>query len=100
MSARCRDAARAFGYLLRAHADGWALFCRRERLNPDAYAGEYRVSPGMLATVTSEGGRLFSRATGHPKAALVPVSDTEFIVTGADVRFTFDKPRESRRLHA
>lgn len=34
VSARCRGAARVFGYLLKIHADGWALFCRRERLDP------------------------------------------------------------------
>jgi hypothetical protein len=36
VSARCRDAARLFGYLVQVHAEGWALFCERERLDPVA----------------------------------------------------------------
>jgi hypothetical protein len=34
VAARFRDTARVFGYLVRVHAEGWVLFCERERLDP------------------------------------------------------------------
>jgi CubicO group peptidase (beta-lactamase class C family) len=58
----------------------------------DAYAGEYRVLPGLTVTVTKERGRLTAAAEGFPKRALAAASDREFFVPGEDSGITFDEP--------
>ncbi len=62
----------------------------------DAYAGEYRVSPGLSVVVVKDQGRLTVEATGYPKADLDAASDTEFFVRGGDAGITFGKPERGR----
>jgi len=42
------------------------------------YAGEYALSPDFILTVTIEGGTLVTQATGQPKFAVYPKSETTF----------------------
>lgn len=62
----------------------------------DAYAGEYRVMPGVNLAVAKEGGRLTARGPGAPKSVLAASSKREFFVPGADVAIRFDEPVEGR----
>lgn len=62
----------------------------------DAYAGEYRVLPGLTVTVTKEGNRLMGQAPGTPKVALAATSDRTFFVPGEEIEVTFDKPVDGR----
>ena len=69
------------------------------KVNPalfDAYAGEYRVVPGISLTVAKEGGRLTAVAPGAPKGVLAAASEREFFVRGEDIDVTFDKPVDGR----
>jgi hypothetical protein len=75
---------------------GWPDFRPREKtitkVDPriyDAYVGEYEIAPGLILTVTREGDKLMSQATGQPKAELFPESETVFFVKDANAQFTF-----------
>lgn len=53
------------------------------------YAGEYELSPGFIMTVTVEGDRLMTQATGQQKVEIFPSSDTEFFLKVVDAQITF-----------
>jgi CubicO group peptidase (beta-lactamase class C family) len=55
----------------------------------DAFVGRYRISPAVVCTITREGDRLFTQATGTPKTRLYPMSEREFFLVEVDARFTF-----------
>ncbi len=55
----------------------------------DAYAGEYELAPGFILTVTREGDRLMTQATGQQKVEVFPSSATEFFLKVVDARITF-----------
>ncbi len=55
----------------------------------DAYAGEYELRPGFVLTVTREGDRLMTQATGQQKFEIFPSSETEFFLKVVDARITF-----------
>jgi D-alanyl-D-alanine carboxypeptidase len=64
------------------------------RLDPaiyDAYAGEYELAPGFILTVTREGDRLMTQATGQSKVEVFPSSETEFFLKVTDAQITFVK---------
>jgi CubicO group peptidase (beta-lactamase class C family) len=76
---------------------------RRAKVDPalfDAYAGDYRLSPGRLLTITREKSRLMAQATGDEKRQAIPSSETEFVVKDANARLTFDRPEggQARRV--
>jgi hypothetical protein len=54
----------------------------------DAYAGEYQAGTTVFA-VTKEGNRLVARVPNQPALPLIPESETEFTIEGADVQLTF-----------
>ncbi len=56
-----------------------------------AYAGEYELAPGFILTVTVEGDRLMTQATGQSKVEIFPSSPTEFFLKVVDARITFVK---------
>ena len=63
-------------------------------INPsklDDYVGRFLVNPDRVLTVTREGGKLYGEPTASQRVELLPVSETEFIRTDADVRYTFVK---------
>lgn len=57
----------------------------------DAYAGAYELAPGFVLTVTREGDRLMTQATGQQKFEVFPSSETEFFLKVVDARISFVK---------
>ena len=55
----------------------------------DAYVGEYELTPGFILTVTREGDRLMTQATGQEKVEVFPSSETEFFLKVVDAQITF-----------
>jgi D-alanyl-D-alanine carboxypeptidase len=55
----------------------------------DAYVGEYELAPGFVLTVTREGDRLMTQATGQEKVEIFPSSETEFFLKVVDAQITF-----------
>jgi hypothetical protein len=55
----------------------------------DAYVGEYELQPGFVLSVTREGGRLMTQATGQAKVEIFPSSETEFFLKVVDAQITF-----------
>ena len=64
------------------------------RVNPsiyDAYVGEYELGPNFILTVTRDGDRLVTQATGQQKIEIFPLSETEFFPKVMEARITFVK---------
>lgn len=55
----------------------------------DAYVGDYELAPGFVLTVTREGDRLMTQATGQQKVEVFPSSETEFFLKVVDAQITF-----------
>jgi len=55
------------------------------------YEGEYELAPGFVMTVTVEGGRIMTQATGQQKVEIFPSSPTEFFLKVVNARITFVK---------
>lgn len=56
-----------------------------------AFTGEYELRPGFIITVTTEGGRLYSQATGQPRVEIFPESETKYFLKVTDAQITFVK---------
>ena len=52
--------------------------------------GRYELAPNFILTVTREGDRLFTQATGQPKFEVFPESDRKFFVKAFEAQITFD----------
>ncbi|MBO0722435.1 MAG: serine hydrolase [Blastocatellia bacterium] len=57
----------------------------------DAYVGQYELNPNFIITMTREGDRLMTQATGQPKFELFPESETKFFLKVVDAQVTFVK---------
>ena len=55
----------------------------------EGYTGRYQVTPAMILTITREGGRLFTQATGQPKFEVFAESAKQFFVKAFDAQLTF-----------
>ncbi|MBI2213133.1 MAG: serine hydrolase [Acidobacteria bacterium] len=55
----------------------------------DRYVGLYELAPNFILTVTREGNRLFSQATGQPKVELFCEAPREFFLKVVDAQITF-----------
>ena len=55
----------------------------------DQYVGQYEVAPNFVLTVTKEGEKLMSQATGQPKFELLPVSEIAFFIKDFSALFIF-----------
>ncbi|HSB11974.1 MAG TPA: serine hydrolase [Blastocatellia bacterium] len=55
----------------------------------DDYVGRFLVNPDRVLTIIKENGKLYAQPTQSPRLDLFPVSETEFLRTDADVRYTF-----------
>lgn len=62
----------------------------------DAYVGEYELAPDFVLTVTREGDRLITQATGQRQIEIFPASETEFFPKEIDARITFVKDASGR----
>lgn len=56
----------------------------------DRYVGRYELMPGFVLTITRQGDRLMSQATGQAKVEIFPSSETEFFLKVVDARLTFE----------
>lgn len=55
------------------------------------YAGDYELAPGFLISVTLEGDRLFTQATGQGKIEVYAESETKFFLKVVDAQLEFVK---------
>jgi CubicO group peptidase (beta-lactamase class C family) len=55
----------------------------------DDYVGRFLVNQDRVLTIIKENGKLYAQPTQSPKLDLVPISETEFSRTDANVRYTF-----------
>ena len=58
----------------------------------ERYVGQYAIAPEFILTVTREGNRIFTQATGQQRVEIYPASETEFFlrVVEAEIHFTVD----------
>ena len=53
--------------------------------------GQYQLTPTFILTVTREGDRLMTQATGQGKIEVFPESETKFFLKVVDAQLTFVK---------
>src|SRR5262249_42200384 len=56
----------------------------------DRYAGNYRLGPGAVLTISREGERLFVRLTGQRALEILPSSERDFFLKEVDAQLTFE----------
>jgi CubicO group peptidase (beta-lactamase class C family) len=61
----------------------------------DSYAGDYRMAPGRVYTISRKGDQLIISVPGM-NFPLVTLSKTEFLLAFADARITFQKNKEGK----
>ena len=61
----------------------------------DSYAGDYRMAPGQVFTISRKGDQLIISVPGM-NFPLVTLSKTEFLLAFADARITFQKNKEGK----
>ena len=61
----------------------------------DSYAGDYRLGPGQIFTISREGDQLFFNVPGA-KFPMTALSETEFLLAGPDIPITFQKNKEGK----
>jgi len=57
----------------------------------DDYVGKYQLAPTFALTVTREGDRLMTQATGQEKIEIFPESEAKFFLKVVDAQLTFEK---------
>ena len=60
------------------------------------YVGEYELKPDFTITVTAEKDQLFLQATGQPRIAVFPSSETEFFLKEVEAQISFVKDPEGK----
>jgi CubicO group peptidase (beta-lactamase class C family) len=65
----------------------------------DAYVGQYQLTPTFILTVTREGDRLMTQATGQGKIEVFAESDTKFFLKVVDAQLTFVKDDSGNVTH-
>jgi D-alanyl-D-alanine carboxypeptidase len=65
----------------------------------DAYVGQYPLAPTFILTITREGDRLMTQATGQPKFEIFPESETTFFLKVVDAQITFVKDDRGTVTH-
>jgi ketosteroid isomerase-like protein len=59
----------------------------------DEYVGQYELAPNFILTVTKEGEKLMSQATGQPKFELLAESEIGFFIKDISALFIFMRGR-------
>ena len=62
----------------------------------DRYVGIYDLAPEFALTITREGNRLYSQATGQPRTELFAQSETKFFLKVVDAQITFQPGPDGR----
>jgi CubicO group peptidase (beta-lactamase class C family) len=65
----------------------------------DAYVGQYQLAPTFILTITREGDRLMTQATGQGKLEVFPESETKFFLRVVDAQITFVKDDSGTVTH-
>jgi hypothetical protein len=65
----------------------------------DAYAGRYELQPNFILTVTRQGDRLMTQATGQPPVEVFPESETVFFPKVVEATITFVKDAKGEVTH-
>jgi CubicO group peptidase (beta-lactamase class C family) len=60
------------------------------------YRGDYELSPGFVLSVTVDGDRIFTQATGQSKVEIYPESETNFFLKVVDAQLDFVKDDSGR----
>ena len=55
----------------------------------DDYPGRFLVNPDRVLTINKEGGKLYAQPTADARVELLPISDSEFIRSDENIRYTF-----------
>jgi CubicO group peptidase (beta-lactamase class C family) len=55
------------------------------------YAGDYELAPGFILSVTIDGDRIFSQATGQEKVEIFPEAEAKFFLKVVDAQLDFVK---------
>lgn len=63
------------------------------------YVGKYELRPGFVMTVTLEGNRLMTQATGQDKLEVFPESQTTFFSKAIEAEITFVKSADGTLTH-
>lgn len=64
------------------------------KLSPEVlaqYAGDFQLAPGFIISITIEGDRIFTQATGQGKVEVYPESETRFFLKVVDAQLDFVK---------
>jgi len=64
-----------------------------------SYEGEYELAPGFVLTVTVEGERIMTQATGQQKVEIFPSSPAEFFLKVVNAQITFVKDASGAVTH-
>jgi len=62
----------------------------------DAYVGQYDLAPGFFLSVTREGDKLMTEATGQSKFELLPESEIGFFIKDINALFVFLRGKEGK----
>ena len=62
----------------------------------DNYVGSYELAPNFILTVTREGDRLFTQATGQGKVEVFAESDHDFFLKVVDAQITFETDSQGK----
>lgn len=65
----------------------------------EKYVGRYELAPGFVLTVTRDGSRLFTQATGQPMVEVFAESERDFFLKVTDAQLTFDADGSKLVLH-
>jgi len=60
------------------------------------YPGIYELSPGFDLTITLEGGKLISQATGQSKIPIYPEAEDKFFTRGMNAQLDFVRGKDGR----
>ena len=64
----------------------------------DGYIGRYRLAPNFILTVTREGRRLFTQATGQGKIEIFPEGERDYFAKAVDAQITFEPDEHGRAV--
>jgi len=62
----------------------------------DALVGDYELRPNFILTISRDGDRYFSQASGQGRIDIYAESDTKFFVKGMQAELTFQKDAEGK----
>jgi uncharacterized protein (TIGR03435 family) len=62
----------------------------------DGYIGKYQLAPDFILTITRQGDRLFTQATGQGMFPLFPESERDFFLKVVDAQITFVTDSQGR----